>query len=106
MSETVTKEELADALRKVIEEVRLPHPQTLELTSIQKAVGTLFLAGCMWVGATVYSSSLELSSMRERLATATADRYTSKDAERDLQTVAERHIGLERRVTVIEGKLQ
>lgn len=97
------KDQVEDAVRRVISEVRQPHPQTLELTTLQKAVGTLFLAGCMWVGATVQSSTVELATIRERLATVTADRYTSKDAERDFQAVDERHKGLERRVTVLEG---
>lgn len=102
----VTTQDVAEAVRAVIEEARLPHANTLELTAVQKGVGTMFLAGCMWVGATVYSSSLELSAMREKLAVATVDRYTSKDAERDLRTVYADHNGLERRVTVIEEKLQ
>lgn len=102
MSE-VSNDVVAEAVRQVIAEVRQPHAQTLELTTVQKAVGTLFLAGCAWVGATVQSSTVELATIRERLNTVTVDRYSSKDAERDLHAVNERHNGLERRVTVLEG---
>lgn len=85
--------------------INRPHPQLLELSSMQKLVMAVFTAGCLWIGGTVQQNSIKLASMEEKLETASENRYTSIDAGRDLNTIDQRFGAVESRVSAVENHI-
>ena len=104
MSEKVSREHIADELEKLVKNSN--SQQTLELTTLQKLISGVFVTGCLWVGATVQDTSIKVARMEATVEQATAHRYSSQDAARDLETVNQRFISVDGRLRYLEGRHQ
>jgi hypothetical protein len=99
----ITNQQIKAELRAVVAELKADHPQTIELSLIQKVMVALFIAGCVWVGGTVQSSALKLATLEVQIKTTLEDRYTGREAQRDFQRVDGKIEANNKRLDRLEG---
>lgn len=90
-------------MERILKEVEHP-PTPLELTALQKLIVSLFIAGSLWVGATVQQTAVTIAQLEEAVQNVRTDPYRGSDAARDQATINQRIDGLEQRINRLDNR--